>query len=327
MKDSTIKLFNVIMAFIVSVGAWTFVVYNYYPMTDVKYGNVSLNFAGERALADRGLAVSEASVEGISVTLNQKRVDVNRISTDDIKAELDVSDCVAGDNKVSPNVTGPKETSVESYDNKAVEVIVERTGSENLDIDVIYSEDAPENAEPIVSDMGRTKAQVVCAASKITSVKKIAAVLDYSEVEEKTKSYTAKLVALDKDGNVVPHAVIYPDEISLDASAGVVKEVSLTVPVKNDSDEQYERSYTIPDTITIKGPEDVVSKLGTIRAEELNLSYYYEDTELAIECNLPEGVQFANESEPPVLKLSVVKKAPKVSENQEGVQEESQKED
>ena len=314
MKNSTRRLINIIMALLVSVAAWVFVVYNYYPMTDVTYNDVSLNFVGERALADRGLAVSEAGIEGLSVTLNQKRIDVNKISSEDIKAEVDVSDCLAGDNKVSPNVSGPKETSVVSYDNKAVDVMVERTDSEYMDIEVIYSEEAPENAAPIVNDLGQTQAEVVCAASKLSSVKKVAAVLDYDEVGKNTKSFTASLVALDKNGKVVPNVVLYPDEISLDASAGIIKTVNLTVPVKNDNDEQYERKYTVPDKITIIGPKDEVEKLGTIRAEEIDVNYYYEDAEVPIECNLPEGVELIDETKEPILKLSVTKKPQKAAE-------------
>ena len=94
--------------------------------------------------------------------------------------------------------------------------------------------------------MSHEEAEVVCAASKLDDVKSIAAVLDYNEVNPKTKSYTAKLVALDTDGNAVPHAVIYPEEISLDASAGVTKSVSLNVPVNSKANDNYERKYTAP---------------------------------------------------------------------------------
>ena len=261
MKDKTRKLIYGIMAVLVSIGAWAFVVYNYDPYTYVKYNDVSLDYVGERALADRGLAVSEAGEEDISVTLEQKRVDVNKISSSDITAELDVSACVAGDNKVSPNVSGPKETAVVTFDAKPVNVQVERTESKFLDIDVIYSGDAPEDAAPIVSYIANDQAEAVCAVSNAGNIKRIAAVLDYNEVGNKTKSYTAKLVALDKEGNEVPHSVIYPEEVSLDAASGKIKTVNLAVSVKNDSDEQYERKYVVPEKVTIVGPEDEVSKL------------------------------------------------------------------
>lgn len=317
MKDKTRKLIYGIMAVLVSIGAWAFVVYNYDPYTHVKYNDVSLDYVGERALADRGLAVSEAGEEDISVTLEQKRVDVNKISSSDITAELDVSACVAGDNKVSPNVSGPKETAVVTFDAKPVNVQVERTESKFLDIDVIYSGDAPEDAAPIVSYIANDQAEAVCAVSNAGNIKRIVAVLDYNEVGNKTKSYTAKLVALDKEGNEVPHSVIYPEEVSLDAASGKIKTVNLAVSVKNDSDEQYERKYVVPEKVTIVGPEDEVSKIEIVNAEEIDVNYYYEDSEIPIECDLPEGVQIAGNKEL-VLKLSVKKKASKTnSEDQE----------
>lgn len=314
MKDRTRKLIYGILAVLVSIGAWAFVVYNYYPMTDINYNDISLTFTGEGTLAERGLAVSEADTEKLSVILNQKRVDVNRISPQDIVASLDVSECVAGENKVSPSISSPRDTTVAGYSKKSVTVTVERTSSEYMDIDVIYSGDAPDDAMPVVSDLRQTQAEVVCATSRISDVKRIAAVLNYHEVGKDPKSFTARLAALDADGNEIPHAVIYPDEVSIDASAGITKTVKLNVPVTNENTEQYERKYSAPEEITILGPENVVSKIDDINAEGLDVSYYYEDAELAVVCELPEGVQIAPGTDEPVLKLTVKKKATKQSE-------------
>ena len=180
-----------------------------------------------------------------------------------------------------------------------------------MDIDVVYAADAPENREPIAYDMGQTQAEVVCAASKLKDVKRVAAVLNFDEVGEKVKSYTAKLVALDKNGNEVPHAVIYPGEISLDASDGVTKTVSLNIPVNSKVNDNYDRKYSAPDSIEIKGPEDVVSKINSVDAFEVDIRYVYEDSDIPLEYDLPEGVYPANESEQGVLKVTVTKKANK----------------
>jgi len=297
------------MAVLVSVGSWIFVVYNYYPMTDVRYSEVPLGFDGEEELADRGLAVSEASVESISVTLNQKRVDVNKYSASDISALLNVSNCVAGDNKVSLLVNGPRETTVVAYDNDAIDVIVDRTDSTYMDIDVIYGEGAAEDAVPIASDLSRTEAMVTCAASRLSDVKKVAAVLDVDEVGTTTKSYTATLVALDKDGEIVPHTVIYPNEISLDASAGVKKTVDLKVNVKNKASEDYERKYSVPDKVSIKGAKEVLDKISSVSTEEVDISYTYENGEMPIYCILPEGTYLIDDPEKLVVKYTVSKKA------------------
>lgn len=299
------RLFDIILALLVAIGGWVFVVYNYYPMTDVNYNNVEVSFSGERALADRGLAVSSVKSDGISATLNQKRVDVNTYSSDDITAMADVSECVAGDNSVRISVTSPPETSVIKSGPATISVNVERTDSAYMDIDVVYESGAPEDAEPIAYDLSQVQAEVVCAASKLGTVRSIAAVLNYDEVGEETKSYTANLVALDKDGNIVPHAVIYPEEISLDASAGVTKTVKLTVPVNSKNNDNYDRKYTAPETVTIKGSEEALAKITSVNANEIDIRYMYENGEVPIEYDLPEGVYPANESHGAVLKVSV----------------------
>ena len=309
MLKGTHRLVNIILALLVSVGGWMFVVYNYYPMTDVRYNDVPISFSGERALADRGLAVSSVGTEKVRATLNQKRIDFNKYSPADIEAFADVSDCVAGDNNVKISVSGPSDTSVLSSGPDKISIEVERTDSAYMDIDVVYSSDAPENREPISYDMSQTQAEVVCAASKLSDVKSVAAVLNFNEVGERTKSYTAKLVALDKSGNEVPHAVIYPEEVSLDASDGTTKTVKLNVPVNSKVNDNYERKYSAPDSVTIKGAKDAINKITSVDATEVDIRYVYEDSELPLEYDLPEGVYPAGASKNAVLKVTVTKKA------------------
>ena len=322
MTSSNRRVLNIILALLVSVGAWMFVVYNYYPMTDVKYTDVPLTYEGQKELADRGLAVSEASTKGISVRLSQKRVNFNNYSAKDIKVVANVGECVAGENSVSINVSGPRDTSVISHDIDTIKVMVERAESEYMDIDVIYSGSTAENEEPMVVDIANSSVEVVCASSKLSSIKKVAAVLDRNEVGDTIKSYTADLVALDADGNVVPYAVLYPSEISLDACAGIVKDVALELKISGGTDEDYERKYTAPETVKIKGPVKELEKIDKLTAEEMDISYYYENTDLKLELSLPENVVFYDPEFVPTLKLIVTKiEKPQETENTENAEE------
>lgn len=324
MTSSNRRVLNIVLALLVALGAWMFVVYNYYPMTDVKYNDVPVSYEGQRELAERGLAVSDASTKGISVRLHQKRVDFEKFTANDIRVTANVSECLAGENDVVLSVSSPNNTSVLSHDTDSIRVTVERTDSTQMDIDVIYSGEVAENEEPLAIDMERNSAEVVCASSKLSSVKRVAAVLDREEVDEGIKSFTATLVALDGEGNVVPYAVIYPEEISLDACTGIVKTVSLEVPVKGGSDEDYDRKFEIPNNLILKGPMDVLSEINSIKAEELNIEYYYEDAELAIEFELPENVILKNPDDIPSLKLKVTKKEkPKTEENADSGEEDA----
>ena len=317
MISSPRKVIYSILALLVSLVAWVFVVYNYYPMTEVKYSEVPISYTGEEALAERGLVVADTNLEGLSVTLNQKRIDTNRIKSEDIEVTADVSNCVAGENSVSLSVVGPKDTTVLDYDRDNMAVNVVRASRVAKEINVVYGEGAPENAEPVAFDLGQTEAEAICADNQMANISMIAAVLNYNEVGSNVKSYTCKLRALDADGNIMPHVTIYPNEISLDASAGFTKEVKLTVPVTDKSDDNYERKYSVPDKITIKGAQNVINDIAVIEADSIEIGYEYESGEIPLEFELPEGVYIANASKALALKLTVSEK-PQSESSDEG---------
>ena len=311
MTEQGRRIFNMVIAILVSVGAWVFVVYNYKPMTEVRYTSVPVTYSGETALSDRGLAVNQTSDETVSVVLSQRRVDARNISSEDILITADVSGCSAGDNNVSLTITGPGNTSVVSSSVDSIAVSVGRTKTETMEIDVRYSEDVGSNEEPIALDMSRAVAEVSGTSDTMSRISTIAAVLDYDEVGEDIKSFTARLRALDEDGETLQHVVIEPSEISLDACRGYTKTVSLSVPVINTNDENYERRYTAPSTVVIKGAEETIGSIRSIRAEEIDAGYYYEDAEIPINYVLPDGVYLAKASAGQTLKLTVTKREKK----------------
>ena len=297
-----------VIALLVSIGAWVFVVYNYDPMNLVRYTDVPISFSGEEELVARGLAVSEASAETATVTLSQRRVDGSIISAADIAVTADVSECVAGSNNVILKVNGPDGTSVSSMSPTSIDVRVARIKSETRDINVVYGEGAEEDAEPITYDLSNEIAEISCAADTLGKVHKVAAVLDPEEVSDKVKSFTVKLVALDMSGNVIPHVVITPEEISLDARDGVKKTVPLSVPVTDNSDDNYERSCVTPSTVSIKGPQNLIDKIDSVTADEIDITYIYSDEDLGIDYELPEGVVLANESSDQIVRVRVKEK-------------------
>lgn len=308
MTDSARKIFYLVIAFLVSIAAWVFVVYNYYPMNQVRYTDVPVSFQGEEALAERGLAVSESSMETIAVTLSQKRVDGGLISSEDISVTADVSECVAGENNVELSVRGPSGTSVVYSSASYAAVEVARTRKEIMDIEVVYGEGAAGDEVPIASDLSSTSAEVSCSADKFGDIRRIAAVLSLEDVTEVEKSYTIKLQALDSDGEAIPHVVISPDEVSLDAYAGYMKKVYLTMNVRDDSDDGYERQYSAPSMVVIKGLKSAIDDIDSISSKEIDITYLYEDQDVEIEYELPEGVYVSDSSMGQKLRVKVTEK-------------------
>ena len=308
MSDKGRKIFNIILALLVSMAAWVFVVYNYDPMTKEKYSGIPITYTGLENLANRGYAVAETNHERVDVTLEQKRIDTGSISQDDISVTADVSQLASGQNTVVLHVEGPDGTSVSDVSLKTVTIDIESSDSEDMEISVEYPMTADDDAEPIIEDMSETEATVIATSDRLAKVDRVAAVIDPEDLNDKLKPLTVDLAALDADGNRVLNVVVYPQTVSFKAAAGYTKEVRLTVPVTDESDDNYERTYTVPDTIVIKGSKELVNKTGSITADEIVISWYYEDAEVPLTYELPEGIYLAEGYEDLVLKLTVTEK-------------------
>ena len=318
MSEKGHKIFNIILALLVSIAAWVFVVYNYDPMTKEKYSGIPITYTGLETLANRGYAVAETNHERVDVTLEQKRIDTGSIKSEDISVTADVSQLASGQNTVALHVEGPDGTSVSDVSLKTVTIDIESSDSEDMEISVEYPMTADDDAEPIVEEMSATEATVIATSDRLAKVDRVAAVIDPEDLNDKLKPLTVELAALDADGNRVLNVVVYPQTVSFKAAAGYIREVHLVVPVTDESDDNYERTYTVPDTIVIKGSRDLINKTGSITADEIDISWNYEDAEIPITFELPEGIYLAKGYEEQLLVLKVKEKA--VEEESEGDQ-------
>lgn len=308
MTERARKIFNSVLALLVATGAWFFVVYNYDPMTSVKYTDIPVTYTGLDTLANRGYAVAESNNEVAEVTLQQRRVDTANISAEDISITADVSGLSTGENTVTLRTTGPEGTTVEDTSAKAVTVEIESAASAEMPISVEYSEETADNAEPIKENMSVENATVIATEARLAKIDRVAAVIDPEEMTESLKSMTVALAALDREGNKVLNVLVYPETVSFRGAAGFTKEVRLVVPVKGGSDDSYERTYTIPETVTIKCKESSIDSYTGITANEIDISNYYENSDIPITVDLPEGVFFADDQKSLMMRLKVSEK-------------------
>lgn len=309
MTDNGRKMFNIILALLVSTAAWFFVVYNYDPMTNARYSGVPITYTGLDTLANRGYAVAEANYKNIEVTLEQRRIDTANISSEDISVTADVSGLSTGENTVALRVSGPEGTQVLDTSVKSVTVNIDSATSQEIPISVEYAGDHDEDAVPLVENMSVATATVVATEEELANIDRVAAVIDPEDLDEQFKAMTLEIAALDKEGEEVINVVVYPETVSFRAAAGHTKEVRLVVPVKDESEDSYERTYTVPETVVIKGRKSTIDSFSGITANEINIANYYEDSEIPIEFDFPEGVFLVDGQEDEmVLKLKVVEK-------------------
>ena len=299
---------KMLVAVLVSIIAWAYVVYNHNPMTNIRYTNVPVRVVGEDALADRGYGVKGISYDEIYVILNQKRVDCGRISSSNISVTADVSEAVEGDNGISLDITGPDGTQVVESETHSITVQVEEAETMSAEVYVLYADAADEGVEPLVTKKSVNKATIVGAGSSLDSVDKVVAYINSSETAAGPRSYTRDLVAIDANGKPVSHAIIYPEKLDFNAEQGYIETVKLNVNVVDRSNDGYERTYEAPDTVTVKGSKSSLEGLSSIETDLVDITYLYEDAEIELSYDLPEGIYLTNDFQPQVVSVKVTEK-------------------
>ena len=197
MTDKERKVINIILSLLVATAAWFFVVYNYDPMTSVRYSGVPITYTGLDTLANRGYAVAEANYKNVEVTLQQRRVDTANISSEDISVTADVSGLSTGENTVALRVVGPEGTQVRDSSVKNVTVEIDSAASVEIPISVEYSEQDEENAVPLIENMSVETATVIATEERLAEIDRVAAVIDPEDLDEQFKAMTLEIAALD----------------------------------------------------------------------------------------------------------------------------------
>jgi len=295
-SENSRKMLNIMLALLISIAAWTYVVYNHEPMTDVKYRDIPIRFTGEDELAAKGFGVVESSRDTVNVVLTQRRTSTGSISAADITVTADVSAAVEGDNGVSLSITSPEGTQVTESDARSVSVKVEEADTKTVNVSVEYEGGEDQSTEPIVSGMSASTITVVGASSEVSAVDRAVASIRSNELTGNERSFSRTLNAVDKDGNVISHMIMYPGEISFNAKVGVKKTVKLNTNVMGETANDYERQITAPPTIVIKGDEQTLAGITSVDAKTINLSTVFEDTDFTLDYDLPDGVYVADES-------------------------------
>ena len=298
-------------AVLISFVAWVFVVYNFEPDIKTVYTDVPVQFIGEDTLANKGYGVVSSDIDAITVTLQQKRVDTPNITSESITVTADVSEAEEGENTIALSVMSPNGTTVLESDIHSISVKTEEIERKDVSVYVEYADtEGEDNAEPVATNLTSETVTVIGAASMLGDVDRAVAYINAEDVANGPRTFTRRLVAVDSKGEAMPHMVLYPDRINFSAYAAVTKEVPVEIIAVDNSDDSYTRTCTGPDTITVKGAWEIIDDIDSIQTTEIDLSRIYEDTEIEIEYDLPEGAFLSNadSAETDIVRVKVTQK-------------------
>ncbi len=296
---------NLIIALITAIVLWAYVLVDVNQSSTETVRGVPITLVNEQTLAADDLVILSMDYSKVNINYSCQRQALSKIKDADFTVTADVEGLKVGENKVKLNVNHPDDVSIENLSVQKITIVVDELISAEKPINPTLENQEDDESEPSIVQISDEKITVKGAKSLVEKVTSVRAALDASKVADEMKSLTVSLIPVDENGEAVEGVKLSKSNVSITAVMLKKKTVSLDVPISGAEHTAFERSVSVPKTITIKGREDVLSSIKSISCGEIDLSDVYEDTNIKIDPILPSGVTAASESQNLYVKVSV----------------------
>lgn len=302
-SDKGINKVNLVLSIVIAFAAWVYVVYSINPTVSKTYTDIPLTVTNARDLAKSDLAVSKMDMEKINVTVRGRRSSINELEKSDIEATVDAANAGKGENALAVQVKVPNGITIKSQSENNVAVTVEDLEVKKVSTYAAYKDG--QSGEPVVKKQGNKEVEVQGATSLVKNVDAVKLELDADKVTDKAREFSANAIPVDGSGRQIKYLMTGPGRVAVTAYKGEVKTVKLKVSVTNNLDGTLDRTYSAPNTISIKGRSKDIKDISEISTENMDISSITETGDINIKYDLPKGVSIANESRNVKLKIKV----------------------
>lgn len=300
------KKVNILIAFVAALALWIYVTGKIEINSMKKFSDVKISIVNQNSLIESGYAVEKIEPGKIDVTLKGGRAALNSAKGSDIKATVDVYSRFKGKNNVNVDVEVPKNTRLESKSEDKVTVEIGNLVTAERNIEVHEKESLPEKTVLVKSKLDPEKVKIYGTKKNVARVVSVRALVDTSKVTEKDTEVSAKLVPVDKSGNVVDFVSVASDEINITVRLEAYKTVKLNAKTKGSIDDKYQLdSIKSPEKIDIQGPAGTIKGITEVESEDIDISKIRESTKIKMVLRLPEGVKIKEGSEEPFLNVTI----------------------
>lgn len=291
------KKVNMVIAVVVAILLWMYVVEQVNPITTKKFSQVPVTLVGEEVLNERGLAVAEVETDCVDVTLEGTRSDLGKVEAEVVVAALDVSELEKGRNTVPVAVTIPDKTELNKVSVENINVTVEERVVEEKEVKVTFEGIFENGSEPGQVTISPEFIEVAGAQSVVNRVEHVQAVVKADEVKDNRIETEAGCQPVDAAGVKVEHVEMSRDAVYVSAKIMSKKIVDLKVETVGEVEDGYVvDDVEVASQITIKGPKDVLDGITQVEAEPLDISGLKETSSIPLRFLLPRDVEVAVES-------------------------------
>lgn len=289
-----------ISVLIIAIFLWSFVMSDVNPEISKEYRNINVNLSNISALDRQGLVVMEPQDVSVNVKVTGKKSDMDKFSTSNILAQVDLSGYNEGQVKIPvtaslvDQVSGIRITSVEP---REILFTFDKLITKEMPVSIRTSGTLPENY--VIGDI-ISKSKSVLLSGPRTWVNEVNIVLAEVNLDNRTSTTTETVATLllDDEGNDVRGVVKEPNVVEL--TIPIYRTVSL--PIELQTEGELPENYTIsdisitPSRISVKGNNDIVN-LRKIDTKVIDINSLLDRSALEVELELPVGVELLNPDE------------------------------
>ena len=275
---------NMALSLIIAIVLWLYVAGQVDPKTDKKITGIEIEFLNTDSLQNNGLDFASASEKQVSVTLEGKRSQLNRVDKDDIHVTADLTHCIRGENTVTLKAATSKKAEIEKISPSVITVKVEERVNNSKPVKVKFTGKRVKNREPGNVRTAPDNVNVYGAKSIVNKVDNIQVSVPRNSIKIDDTTVTAKAVPVDSSGKKVENVWLSTKNVAVTASMMETKEVDLDVKTTGTvSDGMQLEEIKLPEKVTIRGTQDTLADITGVQGEQID--------------SLPYGVELASESE------------------------------
>lgn len=291
------KKFNIILALIVAIALWAYVLGEINPTSSTVVRNIPISFINEEALAEEGLTVLSTSAETVNVTISGQRTAITRADSEDFTVTVDLEGMRIGENTVRINVIGPRNVEIERVNIEKLTVVIDEQVSLEKSVETQFLGQIADNQEASVIEAEKNRVNVSGPKTRVNSVARLLASINVSDLSGEPKSLNIELVPVDENDVRVEGVTIEGgNTMSVTAVLFNKKTVPLEVPLENQDSHEMDVEVEAPVTVVVKGSEEALAEISSISCQSIDLSAITESTTITLTPVLPEGVQLAEEN-------------------------------
>ena len=289
------KLIAKILCVLAAIILWFYVVMTDTTTDEKVFSGISVDIRGRDRIEDTlGLTIISGYDLTVDVTVKGPRVDINRLTVDDVKAYIDMKTVDgAGEYTLPIRTSLPNGITAGSLSANYMTVYVDKRTTISVPVKIVTS-------QVIEADFTMGTPEPSIETVNVSGPEEVLRTIDHAEASfdlgrgSKTLISTGKLTLVDANGNEIndPYVRLQTSEVTVRFPVYIYRDFDLKVDTKYGYYDSTNSRITIsPASIQVRGDPDVISSMDSVSLGQIDEKKITGDETKTMAIMLPDGVE------------------------------------